>query len=221
MMKKWKEMSAEQKWQYFKDYYLFHVLLAAAVAALALFMLWHFSKPKEDQALYVAVMDESLDQSEKKQLQTECEKLFSSSGDKRAVMIDDSFFPSNYGVEKLQVYLRNGQIDVIIANEEEFRLLAGYGYMQDMKEVLGPQRAETYENCFFYAPGYRDSEEVAFEDRESGQGPNEAYGIDISRSSRYITVGGKLRRPVLGIAAGAENPMNGAVFLNVLMEQRE
>lgn len=54
-------MTAGQKWQYFKDYYLFHALLVAFATALALFLFWHFLKPREDYALYVSVIDESLD----------------------------------------------------------------------------------------------------------------------------------------------------------------
>lgn len=214
-------MTAGQKWQYFKDYYLFHALLVAFATALALFLFWHFLKPREDYALYVSVIDESLDHLKKKQLQTECEKALNASEDKKIVMIDDSFYSSNNGIEKLQIYLRNEQVDIIIANEEEFRLLAGYGYMQNLEETLDIQSAELYKKYFFYAPGYHDSEEVSFVDRESGRGPAEAYGIDISKSSLYNSLGGKLRKPVLGIAVGAENPGNGVVFLNELMEQIE
>ena len=108
----------------------------------------------------------------------------------------------------------------MIANEDTYRKLAGYGYFQDMDEVLGEASAE-YRDIYVEAAGYKESEGVSFEDHESGQGEKLPYGIDISASSKFHNIKQYISTPVLSVALGAPNRDNAVKFLNYLMEEEK
>lgn len=214
---KWDEMNGSQRWQYFKDYYLFITVVVIVLVGIAAFLCWHFWKPKAEHVLYVAVMDDSLDEEDIKKLQGQLEQRYHVDGKQKKVMIDDNFYTREDGITKLEVYLRNEQVDVIIADKEVFQQLAGYGFLQDMNTVLDPEIFETYEEDLCYAAGYRDTKGVSFEDRETGQGEVLPYGVDISGSA-FQETGSIQEEPILGIAAGAPNLGNGVDFIKFLFE---
>ncbi|HIU75887.1 MAG TPA: hypothetical protein IAC62_08405 [Candidatus Pelethocola excrementipullorum] len=214
---KWDEMNGSQRWQYFKDYYLFITVVVIVLVGIAAFLCWHFWKPKAEHVLYVAVMDDSLDEEDIKKLQGQLEQLYHVDGKQKKVMIDDNFYTREDGITKLEVYLRNEQVDVIIADKEVFQQLAGYGFLQDMNTVMDHEIFETYEEDLYYAAGYRDTKGVSFEDRETGQGEVLPYGVDIS-GSVFQETGSIQEEPILGIAAGAPNLGNGVDFIKFLFE---
>ena len=66
---KWLEMNKEQRKQYFLDYYLFPVSVAGILIAVAALLGWHFFlKPQAESVLYVAVVDDSLDEKKHAQM---------------------------------------------------------------------------------------------------------------------------------------------------------
>lgn len=214
---KWDELDGHQRWQYFKDYYLFMTVVVMALVGIAAFLFWHFWKPQAEYVLYVAVMDDSMDEDEINKLQKRLEERYHADGKQKKVMIDDNFYTREDGISKLEVYLRNEQVDVIIADKEVFQNLAGYGFLQDLNTVLDHETFEKYEQSFYHAAGYRDTEGVSFEDMETGQGEVLPYGVDIS-GSVFRESGSILEEPVLGIAAGAPNQECGIDFMKFLFQ---
>lgn len=139
------------------------------MAAILLFLLWHFLRPKEENILYVAVLDESLKEEEEIALKEELEQLFSAEGHQR-VVIDDSFYMKDGTLDKLEIYLHSGQVDAIIAEEDAYKELAGYGFFQNLDEFLGEKAAVQYREYYCCAAGYQENEEISFEDTETGRG---------------------------------------------------
>ena len=166
------------------------------------------------------MIDESLNKEDLEALTQELAEYLGADGEKQKVMIDDSIYTQDGGLQKLEVYLYNKQVDVVIANEDTYRKLAGYGYFQDMDEVLGEASAE-YRDIYVEAAGYKESEGVSFEDHESGQGEKHPYGIDISASSKFRNIKQYISTPVLSVALGAPNRDNAVKFLNYLMEEEK
>lgn len=216
-MQIWKEMNISQRWQYFKDYYLFKMIVGIAIVSMGIFLCWNFLKPIEKNVLYVAVFDESLDEQGTEQLQKQLEERYDADGKLQKVLIDDSFYTQKDGLTKLEVYLSNKQVDVIIADADTFQTLAGYGFMQDMKSALDQETYGKYQNNLFYTAGYQETESISFEDNETGRGEVLAYGINLSGSEEYHKLGTILKQPVAGIAVGAPNLGNAVNFVKLLI----
>ncbi len=178
-------MNRRQKWQYFKDYYLFRTTVVTMLLAAAFFLLWNFwLKPAEKISLYVAVMDEMLDENQKQYLRHSLEAHLSGQGKTGRVVIDDDFYLEKGGLDKLEVYLHNHQVDLVIADRKTFTEFAGYGFYSDLATVSGEGWTDPEARYQIRAAGYREDDNLSFEDTETGRGPERAYGMDIS-GSRY------------------------------------
>ena len=115
---KWSEMNRHQRMQYFLDYYLVKLLVFTGIILAVVLFVWNFiSKSKEDTVLYVAVVDEALQTEGTEKLKKELTEYLGADGKYRKIIIDDSFYLDDGGLEKLEVYLYNKQIDVVIADE--------------------------------------------------------------------------------------------------------
>ena len=220
---KWMELNREQRKQYFLDYYLFPVSVAAVILAVVCLLGWHFFlKPQPENVLYAAIVDDSLDEKKQAQAVTEVSELLGADGKYRQVYIDDSFYLKDGALDKIQVYLHSEQIDVLILDQDVFEEFAGYGYFRSLDELTEDNLAEKYGTTYEYAAGYRDSDEVSFEDHETGQGETKPYGLSLSGNNRFTEMsGGYLEHPVFAVAVDAPNPENALKFLDYLMDGQE
>ena len=220
---KWMELNREQRKQYFLDYYLFPVSVAAVILAVVCLLGWHFFlKPQPENVLYAAIVDDSLDEKKQAQAVTEVSELLGADGKYRQVHIDDSFYLKDGALDKIQVYLHSEQIDVLILDQDVFEEFAGYGYFRSLDELTEDNLAEKYGTTYEYAAGYRDSDEVSFEDHETGQGETRLYGLSLSGNNRFTEMsGGYLEHPAFAVAVDAPNPENALKFLDYLMDGQE
>lgn len=216
---KWSKMNKEQRLRYFRDYYLFKLILGVLAVAVVIFSIWHFTKPKMENVLYVAVVDETLNADEKNELQSFLKERYNATGKYQNVLIDDTFYTRDDGLSRMQVYLRNNEIDLIIADKETFSILSAYGYMQDLNAIFDDSYKTKYADDFYYTEGYKDVAEVTFEDKEVGQGDRLAYGLEISKSEKFSKMSNLLKDPVIGIVVDAPNIDNAKDFVNILMEE--
>ncbi len=209
---RWKKMNRNQRWQYFCDYYLLRTLGVIAAAALAVSLLWHFLKPAQEWALYVGFVDEKLNRKEADDISRQLEALYESHGNENPVMLDDDFYLEQNGLSKMQVYLSNHQLDVVVAQRETFKVLAGYGFFQDLEEAVPGIERE----ALIHVPGYKDSKEITMEDRETGRGKVKAYGIVLSGSKAYAIAGNVIKDPVAGIVLEAPNQREAIEFIQYI-----
>lgn len=178
-----------KKLRYFLDYYLIKVLAVAFFAAIILRFIYLYFRPHQETALYAAVYDLILDADEKKKL---AEKISQDLGEQVAesqVIIDDSFrSDSRKDVERLQVLAANQALDIIIFPDlDMMKAYAAYGYLEDLEEAVLPEyiRPLTEDDRLIRTPGMLWTDEISFEDHESGQGSEKAYILDISGTSLW------------------------------------
>ena len=217
---KWMELNREQRKQYFLDYYLFPVSVAAVLLAIVCLLGWHFFlKPQPENVLYAAIVDDSLEEKKQAQAVKDMQDILGADGKYKQVHIDDSFYLKDGALDKIQVYLHSQQIDVLILDKDVFEEFAGYGYFQSLDELTDEDLAEKYGTTYEYAAGYRDSDEVSFEDHETGQGETKPYGLSLDGDNRFTDMsGGYLEHPVFAVAVDAPNPENALKFLDYLMD---
>lgn len=220
-VRKWPEMNRQQKIQYLKDYYLFPAIGILILLAIVISLIWHLVKPRTENLLYVAVMNESLDEKKLETAVEDMQVLLGADGKKKTVQIDDSFYLRDGGLDKLQVYLHSQQVDVVILDKELFEEYAGYGYFESLDEVTDEDLSEKYGEAYQNAAGYRENDEISFEDDETGRGEVKPYGISLFGDNRFTEMSEYIKEPVFAVAAGTKNPENALEFLDYLMDEKE
>ncbi len=218
-VRKWPEMDRQQKIQYLKDYYLLPAVGVILLIAVAVSLIWHVARPRTENLLYAAVIDESLDEKKLAQVTADMSNLLGADGKRKTVQIDDSFYVKDEALDKLQVYLHSQQIDVVILDRELFEEYAGYGYFESLDEVTEEDLEKKYGESYQYAAGYKEDDEVSFEDHETGQGEVKPYGISLSGDNRFTEMSEYIKDPVFAVAVGTKNPENALKFLEYLMEE--
>lgn len=218
-VRKWPEMNRQQKIQYLKDYYLLPAVGVILLIAVAVSLIWHVARPRTENLLYAAVIDESLDEKKLAQVTADMSNLLGADGKRKTVQIDDSFYVKDGALDKLQVYLHSQQIDVVILDRELFEEYAGYGYFESLDEVTEEDLEKKYGESYQYAAGYKEDDEVSFEDHETGQGEVKPYGISLSGDNRFTEMSEYIKDPVFAVAVGTKNPENALKFLEYLMEE--
>lgn len=218
-VRKWPEMDRQQKIQYLKDYYLLPAVGVILLIAVAVSLIWHVARPRTENLLYAAVIDESLDERKLAQVTADMSDLLGADGKRKTVQIDDSFYVKDGALDKLQVYLHSQQIDVVILDRELFEEYAGYGYFESLDEVTEEDLEKKYGESYQYAAGYKEDDEVSFEDHETGQGEVKPYGISLSGDNRFTEMSEYIKDPVFAVAVGTKNPENALKFLEYLMEE--
>ena len=218
-VRKWPEMDRQQKIQYLKDYYLLPAVGVILLIAVAVSLIWHVARPRTENLLYAAVIDESLDEKKLAQVTADMSNLLGADGKRKTVQIDDSFYVKDGALDKLQVYLHSQQIDVVILDRELFEEYAGYGYFESLDEVTEEDLEKKYGESYQYAAGYKEDDEVYFEDHETGQGEVKPYGISLSGDNRFTEMSEYIKDPVFAVAVGTKNPENALKFLEYLMEE--
>lgn len=212
-------MDRQQKIQYLKDYYLLPAVGVILLIAVAVSLIWHVARPRTENLLYAAVIDESLDEKKLAQVTADMSNLLGADGKRKTVQIDDSFYVKDGALDKLQVYLHSQQIDVVILDRELFEEYAGYGYFESLDEVTEEDLEKKYGESYQYAAGYKEDDEVSFEDYETGQGEVKPYGISLSGDNRFTEMSEYIKDPVFAVAVGTKNPENALKFLEYLMEE--
>lgn len=215
LLEKQRGWKLKKKLRYFLDYYFFRTAAGIGAILLLAFLCWHFWKPEPKTVLYVSVLDEALDQEGALKLQTMLEERYGADGRQKKLFLDDSFYTRDGGISKLQIYLTTNQVDVVIAGEDTFTTLAGFGFFQALEPIFGEEAAASY----LYAPGYLETEEISFEDMETGKGPVKAYGLRLPQQGLYSQIKTVQDKPVIGLCDGAPNEENAVDFMELLMEK--
>lgn len=212
-----KDMTWKQRLEYFKDYYLFQTVCIMIAIAVGLLLIWHFLIRDNEVSLYVAVLNETLEAEKKESLQEELGRALGIESEK--IIIDDAFLLENDGLSKLEIYMRNCQIDVLIAGQEDYESLCGFGFMKDLQQVFDETVMEIYEEQIVYAAGYLDREEISFEDYETGQGEIRAYGFGSSEMDHYGMIRNLQQNPVIGIAESTKHEALAVKCVTWLLEK--
>jgi hypothetical protein len=210
----WKEMTPEQKKQYFLDYYLVKTLIAAALIIFGFILVRDLLRPKREYAMRIGLYDVSLTDAEKEAFVYDVQKALNTA---LPVQIDDAYSSlRNEDLLRIATFSTAGRIDVIIAEEETFAFLAGYGYFKDLKESLDPAFYENYRERIVTCRGLKQSELGLLEENAEGNGDPYAAGIRIQGTGLERHAGG-MKNPVLGIILESQKTAD----IELLLEKME
>lgn len=215
----------KNKLQYFLDYYFLKTAAVCAAIVVVLMFVMNYLRPQPPTVLYAAVYDLTLESSAKEALRGTLAQMYGGETKPTQVIIDDTFrTDSAKDVERIQVLAANHAVDVIICPRRDVMdTYAAYGYFIDLKEVL-PQEAAVKaeeEGRFIVVPGMLWTDEISFEDHESGRGPEKPYILDLSGLPGWDNIAGVGTEGFLGVVLDTPHEEMSAGLIGELAEDSE
>ena len=217
------KLTMSQKIQQFKDYYLGGTLAVLAVAALIIYMISRFLSPQENApVLRVAVFDTELS-AEAQEEMAQAVRASLNLPDDAQIVIDTGDVSTNTNeYARLSILSADGMVDAVIAGQEAFAELAGFGYFKDLSLYLPEDMQTAYAGeilPFTYESGAVSEDAQLNGELASGEYP---FGLSLEKSSLWSSMTAnssvKPEKPVLGVILESENDENVRGFVKVMME---
>ena len=151
-----KHGTPKQKFQYFLDYYKWHVIIAVLVIVMGIYTIREVMNRKET-VLYISLLNtlklESADQHN-----TDFMESINLDRNSYQIIFDADIWININSMDeatmaasqKLAAYLAAGELDIMITDTDS---LTSYSYQEDfltMEELLSPEQYERYQPDFYY-----------------------------------------------------------------------
>ena len=210
----WKDLSPQEKKQYFMDYYLGRTLVVLAVTALLIYTAVSILRPKPSYALRIAVFDASLSEDTRQSLIHDIQKALHTA---EAVEIDDSYNNNNdKDLLRIVSLSTSEKLDAVIADREVLVWLAGYGYFRDLTETFDAEFRSKNTDRLITARGLKLGENGMLEENAEGNGDWYTAGYDLSGTVLAEKLD-DLRDPVIGIIAES----HAGIKIQAVLEELE
>lgn len=194
---------------YFLEQYAWPLGLGLIVIMIAVFLTARLLFPPTGPQLYVAVMDQALDVSQAETLQ---ERFSERSGIPEDEILVDTYFDTRKdGLSKLQTLLSADDIDVILAPEDTFATLAGYGYLVPLDDAQGASG-----DPLVSFPGYDDAYDDDPDYSGSGKGATRPYGIRLGADDTVWKDIQGADGVIVGLAQDSKRTVQADRFLDFL-----
>lgn len=193
-------LTKKQKAQYFKDYYLKRLIIAAVVLIFAGNMIYTILFKHQENILSVAVVGDCYISGNSELTEYLREVLGLTSEDQLLVVTNYNLDDPNQQIA-FTTRLVAKDTDILICDYDQFTEYCHQGVYADLASVL-PQ--ETYEELSeSLVTGHQVQTD---EDGNAAEnGPEKPYGLDISDSELYQYFGGSSGRILLGVSCYSQN----------------
>lgn len=212
----WNQLEGKSKAQFFADYYLLKIVVVVAVIAVVVYLSYLFLRPTTPTCFYAAFLYADIDNEAAETITEDfAQKLGVDPKEYQVTISDDYYLDDRSGLaasEKLLAYSYANQIDIVVADEEQFEKLASSGNMMDLSGLLDEELTQIYRNSMYrcaFNEVYLDGEE------DSTEYPFGIYLDETNAVYKKLDCSG-LERPVMGIFASTKNPQNAIRFLRYL-----
>lgn len=188
---KWKNMSPEKRWDYFKSYYLLKVLGVTAVVFVVGSILFSMFSPKKEVVLSVAIVNRALRMDQYEKVQAEFEALLELDPETQETVFDGGYdFELNEmeAVQKYAIYNMTGELDVTILPLSVFERYAPNGTYSPVANHLEPELSVELSEYFVES-------KQADTDGNLMEGSETVYGIRID--STHVFEGYAVEEPIL------------------------
>ncbi len=206
-----RQLPWNRKFEYFREHFLVPLAATAIIISLVSFLAVRYFSPESRPALYAAVVDDALTTSDATDLQAALEEKLGES-----VIIDDYFDMDKDGLTKLQTMLSSKQIDVIIAPEETFEQLAGYGYLTNLESTVSKLSNSKLSDAIVQLKGFSDADDDGIDSSGTGKGASKSYGLKLSDAAGWTSIADSDHSALIGIATGTKNTGTAQQFINWL-----
>lgn len=215
----WPKWTLAKKAGYIVSYYGIAIAAAILAAGMIVFFARDFFKEKKEDAFCVMVLGMNLSEEDVLALEKELSKALGLDADTQQCRIE-SGYSGNGNLQSeavISAYMRSGQVDLVIAPEEEFNRYAATGYLSPLAESGFPDIEEAMPKAAFYAElvDYSNAgrvTDIPFHPHEAAAGAK-CYGL-------YLT-GEPFGGYVAGIAVNCPNQERVRKGIEYLLELDE
>lgn len=201
----WPRMSLAEKTQYIASYYGVAIGIGILAVFAVVFLVRDICEKKAERAFYVMVIDWELPEGRNLAMEQELAQALGLNPDTQRCMIEAGYSSgANMQNEAtISTYMRSGQVDLVLAPEEEFHRYAATGYLAPLEDAGLQEMEESYATeRLFYAEPVDYSQpgavrEISFHPHEATEN-SRCYGI-------YLTQG-VFQGCVIGVMANCPNP---------------
>ena len=195
-------MTPEERWQYFKDYYLLKTVIAVCILTGVVILLRDLFTPDPVYAMRIGIYDTSLTDEEKESLSHKIQKELHVYDD---VEIDDAYSSlNNEDLMRIVSLSENGKLDLIIAPREVFEWVAGYGYFKDLRAECSSGFTAANDARFIDCRGLAVGEGGLLSENAEGSGEYYSAGISAEGTLFEPYMHG-MKEPVIGVIYESEH----------------
>ena len=192
---KLKGLSAGKKIEYIKDYYLKAAIAIGVSLTVIIYILVIMIRPKDEVLLRSITINDSYTIEDIDTLIEDFGKTIDYNPDKQDISITDGLMldpekPSSNTLDQVTVYATTGTLDVIIADEDVFKMYAKNGFFCDLSDVLSQDELKNFSKNLLYEKLNPANEEDMDSDDEAKEDTNveHAYGVCLDDSSIYTNM---------------------------------
>ncbi|MBQ9329068.1 MAG: hypothetical protein IJ225_11135 [Solobacterium sp.] len=209
----WRQLSPQERKQYFLDYYLVKTLIGIAVLIFLVVLIRDLTAVKKTYALRIGVYDTSFTDHEKDDLIYHIQKTLNTA---ESVEIDDAYTSLN-DQDLMRIVSRStsGQLDVILADRTTFEYLAGYGYFKDLEQSASEEFLSIYSERLLYCAGLDIGEDGFQKENAEGNGELYAAGVLLEGTglAEYLP---DMEEPVMGVIYESEHLKQAEALLQLM-----
>ena len=188
---KWNNMSAKERWEYFKSYYLLKVLGGIVAVAVVVSILHTMLTPKAEVLLSVAIANGAMTQEQYLKVQEGFDKALGLDPEKQETVFDGGYdfeYDLYESMQKFAIYNAVGDLDVTIMPLSVFEVYAPKGYFAQISSKVSTGLYLQLTDCLVSC-GLND------EDGNYIEGSEAVYGIRIDGTKVYE--GYEVKEPVV------------------------
>ncbi|MCR5683820.1 MAG: hypothetical protein K6G81_00160 [Lachnospiraceae bacterium] len=148
-------LKGREKWEFFKDYILWKLVITVAVAGFIGFLLYSVFGPKPETVLYVAVIDDPLGNDNIEKLSEALSGRYVKEPKKEKVMVDGNYYliSGDYNARmKMMTLTAAGEIDFCIIPKNELENYMESEMFASLEDVMEKTALEAYGNRLFVSP---------------------------------------------------------------------
>ncbi len=222
-----KEMTIKQKISHLWEYYKLHGFIIILIVSFIIYGIYSASKPKINTSLYVAVVNNNLNEPVLDQITEETEAYLQLDTSKEKVFLNSIFYfnsdiaYSTNARRALITYVAASEVDIIIAPESEFANYAYNDFFHNLTNQLPTDLYTALANDFFISDTDYEEEKLPYGIYlHNAQYYNENY--QFVRESRPMdqTEEEVIDEPyVLGIVGNSSNLNNSLDFIRYIFDQ--
>ena len=209
---KLQDMKLKQKLAYLWEYYRLHALFFVIIVLFISYAIYSAVKPKVETSLYVAIVNNNLEDDTLDELNADIETALNLDLKKEKVFLNSSFYlnaDAGYAMnykQALITFVAASEIDIIIAPQSEFANFAQNGFFHDLTEQLPTHLYTSLAENFFISTSYEDPEK-------------KAYGIYLSGAKYYHDNSHEGEPYILGFVLNSPNRNNSIDFIEYMFKK--
>ncbi len=213
---KWQEMNGKEKWKFFRDYYLFKVILGIIIIALLGKLCWDTFGPKPTEVLNIAIDSYSYLLEDFEDMQKQLIEHMELDTEESSLRLDTNYDLSNdqNSVQRISLYLMTGELDGLIATEKHFTGYVEKNAMAPLKDVLPADLYEQLSDKYFMGKVI-DKE---LDGTINSISEEDVYGIYLDHLPLFSKYVEREDKPIFGIPASGADKENAITFLRFLLD---